>query len=43
MPVRQFRLSIIFWLLAPVALMRRLKRRRSGWVAAETAGRRREP
>jgi hypothetical protein len=35
MSVRQLRLSVIFWLLAPVALVRRLKRRRSGWVAAE--------
>jgi hypothetical protein len=34
MSVRQLRLSVIFWLLAPVALARRLKRRRSAWVAA---------
>jgi hypothetical protein len=43
MSVRQLRLSVIFWLLAPVALVRRLKRRRSGWVAAKTAGTARDP
>jgi len=31
----RFRLSLIFWLLAPIALMRRLRRRRSGWIEAE--------
>jgi hypothetical protein len=31
---RRFRLALIFWLLAPVALMRRLRRRPSGWIAA---------
>jgi hypothetical protein len=36
MSARQFRLSLIFWLLAPVALLRRLRPRRSGWIAAET-------
>jgi hypothetical protein len=43
MSARQFRLSVIFWLLAPVALLRRLRRRRSGWVAAEPRGTAREP
>jgi hypothetical protein len=43
MSVRQLRLLVIFWLLAPVALVRRLKRRRSGWVAAEKAETGREP
>jgi hypothetical protein len=35
MLVRNLRLSLIFWLLAPVALLRRFRRRRSGWVSAE--------
>jgi hypothetical protein len=35
MSVRQLRLSLIFWLLAPVALVRRLRRRRSGWIGTE--------
>jgi hypothetical protein len=43
MSARQFRLSLIFWLLAPVALVRRLRRRRSGWVPADAAGTAREP
>jgi hypothetical protein len=30
----RLRLSLIFWLLAPVALLRRLRRRRSGWIDA---------
>jgi hypothetical protein len=34
MSVRRFRLSLIFWLLAPIALVRRLRRRPSGWVDA---------
>jgi hypothetical protein len=34
MPLWRFRLSLIFWLLAPIALMRRIRRRRSGWVEA---------
>jgi hypothetical protein len=42
MSARHFRLSVIFWLLAPVALVRRLRRRRSGWVAA-AGGTAREP
>jgi len=32
--LRRLRLSLIFWLLAPAALLRRMRRRRSGWVAA---------
>jgi hypothetical protein len=28
----RFRLSLIFWLLAPLALMRRLRRRQTGWI-----------
>ena len=31
------------WLLAPVALVRRFKRRRSGWIAEEAHGTAREP
>lgn len=34
MQLSRFRLSLIFWLLAPAALVRRLRRRRSGWIAS---------
>jgi hypothetical protein len=38
MSLRDLRLSLIFWLLAPAALLRRLRRgRRSGWVEADAA------
>src|SRR5207237_9218932 len=30
----RFRLALIFWLLAPLALLRRLRPGRSGWIAA---------
>jgi hypothetical protein len=39
----RFRLGLIFWLLAPAALLRRLRRRRSGWVSAEPHNLGREP
>jgi hypothetical protein len=29
-----FRLSLIYWLLAPLAMLRRIRRRPSGWVEA---------
>jgi carbamoyltransferase len=38
MLARQRRLSLIFWLLAPVALVRRLRRRRSGWTPPTPPG-----
>jgi hypothetical protein len=31
------RLSLIYLLLAPMALLRRLRRRRSGWIKADGA------
>jgi len=43
MLARQLRLSLIFWLLAPVALVRRLRRRRSGWIASNASGAARGP
>jgi hypothetical protein len=36
--MRRRRIWLIFWLLAPLALARRLRRRRPGWV--EAGGRR---
>jgi hypothetical protein len=30
----RYRLALMFWLLAPAALRRRLRRRPSGWVPA---------
>jgi hypothetical protein len=32
MSARRFRLSLIFWMLAPIALVRRFRRRPSGWI-----------
>jgi len=34
MSLRRLRLLLIFWLLAPAALLRRMRRRPAGWVAA---------
>jgi len=34
MSLRQFRLRLIFLLLAPLALARRFRRRRTGWIDA---------
>ena len=34
MSLRRLRLSLIYILLAPLALLGRLRRRRSGWVPA---------
>jgi hypothetical protein len=34
MAMSRLRLSLIFWLLAPAALARRLRRRRAGWIEA---------
>jgi hypothetical protein len=34
MRFRRFRMSLIFWLLAPIALTRRFRHRPSGWVEA---------
>jgi hypothetical protein len=33
--LRQCRLRLIYLLLAPLALARRCRRRRSGWIAAD--------
>jgi len=33
--LRQYRLHLIYWLLAPLKLARRWRRRRSGWIAAD--------
>jgi hypothetical protein len=34
MSLRRFRLRLIFLLLAPLALARRFRRRRTGWIEA---------
>jgi len=34
MSLRSFRLALIYWLLAPVALWRRTRQRPPGWVDA---------
>lgn len=39
----RFRLALIFWLLGPAALLRRLRRRRSGWIPAASADPERGP
>jgi hypothetical protein len=35
MDITRLRMRLIFWLLAPAALMRRVRRRQAGWVRAD--------